>query len=85
MLSKYSESLEPYFTSKKFSTKNTGSKWNQTYRNKISVVSILTMCKEYAPMIFELALAERMILQVQFSDNQQQSNNHKNEEPYFGH
>lgn len=35
------------------------------------------MCKEYAPMIFELALAERMTLQVQFLDNQQQSNNHK--------
>jgi len=35
------------------------------------------MCKEYAPMIFELAVAERMTLQVQFLDNQQQSNNHK--------
>lgn len=46
------------------------------------------MCTEYAPMISELAVVERMKLQVQFLDNQQQSNNHKiasskNEEPYF--
>lgn len=38
-----------------------------------------TMHKEYVPMISELAVAGRKEHQVQFLDNQRQSNNHKME------